>query len=83
MSTRIIQVPMAPGLVAQLDRLSKQRGVSRAAVIRDASAEYLRRAAEERAIREYVLAYERIPETSEIAEAQESMLAEVLPKEEW
>lgn len=70
-------------LVDQLDEVSEEKGLSRAALIREACGSYLRgldTAAKERA---YDEGYRRIPETTEIGEAQLRLLAGVLPKEAW
>jgi len=83
MKDKIIQVPMDDELLRELDLASRQRGVSRAALIRTASEEYLRRMDEEEADREYEEGYERVPEVADFAEAQAALLPYVWPKETW
>lgn len=81
--TRIVQVPIDEELLADLDKATKAARTSRSALIRLACREYIRRIREEKLDEAYRRGYERIPETSDIGEAQAAMAAEVLPKESW
>jgi metal-responsive CopG/Arc/MetJ family transcriptional regulator len=83
MKDRIIQVPMNDELLRALDLASRQRGLSRAALIRTASEEYLRRLDEEEADREYEEGYVRVPEVPDFGEAQLAVLPYVWSKEAW
>lgn len=57
-----IQVPMEKQLLAHLDRRAKSEAVSRAALIRNACARYLREVESAERERRYVEGYRRIPE---------------------
>ena len=59
---KIIQVPMPEDLLGELDALSQQQDRSRAALIREACAEYLASAEEAEKSRQYVEGYEKFPE---------------------
>ncbi len=80
---KVIQVPVDEELLKNLNKLSKKQRKARAEIIRQACLTYLEQADEEEMDRQYEEGYRRIPETTEIAESQEAMLGEVLPKESW
>ncbi len=82
-SLRIIQVPMEEDAVQSLDSLAQRLGRSRADVIRVACRLYVKQIEREELERIYKEGYERVPEEPIMALAQEAMLSEVLPKEEW
>lgn len=81
--SRIIQVPIGEELLSKLDEISAERGESRAAVIREACARYLRDAERDRLDRIYEEGYRRVPETGAAGQAQLQLLGEVLPQDEW
>ena len=83
---KIIQVPMPEDLLGELDTLSQQRDRSRAALIREACAEYLASAEEAEKTRQYVAGYEKFPEDKEDAawaKMGEQELAKRLAEDEW
>lgn len=65
MRKKIIQVPIPEDLLATLDRHSKEAGTSRAALIREACADYITRSEEDEADRRYVESYTKFPESHE------------------
>lgn len=82
---KIIQVPMPEELVESLDRMSYERGESRAFVIREAAAKYVADADEAEAVRQYIEGYEKLPPTEEErqwAEMGIKLLAEYYAREE-
>ena len=83
MPKKVIQVPVDEELLKNLNSLSKKQSKTRSEVIREACVSYLARKKDEELDRIYREGYKRIPETTEIAEAQEAMLGEILPKESW
>jgi metal-responsive CopG/Arc/MetJ family transcriptional regulator len=83
MPARIIQVPIDEPLLAALDEASQAVGSSRAALIRLACREYLRRIHEEALDDAYEEGYRRIPERPDLGESQVAMLKDVLPAEQW
>lgn len=80
---KVIQVPIDPALLAELDAVAKREGRPRAVVIREACRQYLtaKRHAELEAF--YAKGYRRIPERPDLAEAQTKLAANVLPSEQW
>jgi metal-responsive CopG/Arc/MetJ family transcriptional regulator len=80
---KIVQVPMDPVLLAELDFIAKRERRPRSVIIREACKEYLlaRRQAELEAA--YVKGYRRIPEKPDLAEAQTRLAPHVLPAERW
>lgn len=82
-SSRVIQVPMEEDLVRSLDSWSQKLGRSRADIIREACRRYVKRAEREESDRIYREGYDRVPEEPIMALTQASLLAQVLPKEEW
>ncbi len=83
MTKKVIQVPVDEELLRSLDTLCKRRRKARAELIRQACARYLKQAEEEEWDRIYQEGYLRIPEATDVAEAQDAMLAELLPEEMW
>ena len=82
-SARIVQVPMTSQLINALDGLSEAKGQSRAETIREACRFYLRYVERREMERKDREGYERFPEDPAMAIAQEAMLADILPAEEW
>ena len=83
---KIIQVPMPEDLLGELDTLSQQQDRSRAALIREACAEYLASAEEAKKTRQYVAGYEKFPEDegdAAWAKMGEQELARRLAEDEW
>ncbi len=80
---KVIQVPMNEGLLRAVTRTAKARRATRAALIRKACEEYLRRIEEEELDRQYVEGYRRKPEKPAWGEVGSKMAAEVLTKEDW
>ncbi len=83
MTKKIIQVPVDDHLLAELDKISKRQHKARAELIREACATYMKELETEEMDRVYQEGYRRIPEETDLAEAQEKMLGEILPKETW
>jgi metal-responsive CopG/Arc/MetJ family transcriptional regulator len=83
MSKTVIQVPIDSELLEALDKISSEQCKSRSEVIRVACRKYLRETEAERMDRIYQEGYQRIPETTEVAESQVKMLSKVWPKESW
>ena len=81
--SRIIQVPMDEELVGKLDALSEKQSQSRATVIREACRKYVTEERRRQMDDEYEAGYRRIPETTEMGEAQLAMLGEVLEPEDF
>lgn len=83
MTSRIVQIPLDPALLAELDRVSRREKVPRAAVIRQACRAYLRALRDRELDRAYVAGYERTPETGSVASTQLRVAERVLPEERW
>jgi metal-responsive CopG/Arc/MetJ family transcriptional regulator len=81
--SKIIQVPIDEPLLEALDEASKEHGTSRAALVRTACRDFLRRWRERKLDEQYAEGYRRIPDDPAVGDAQLRMAAEVLPKEEW
>ena len=80
---KVIQVPMEDKLLTAVNRKAKARKSTRAALIRAACEEYLRRLEEEELDRRYVAGYRRKPEDSAWGKAGARLAAQVWPKEDW
>ena len=83
---RIIQVPIGEELLSKLDEVSRDRGQSRSALIREACAKYIATAEKEELVRRYIEGYEKFPETEEEdawARLGEEELARRLAEDEW
>jgi len=86
MRKKIIQIPIDPKLLSELDTLSKKQGKARAEVIREACAHYVADVEEAELVRQYVESYKNMPETQEehdVGEAIDKMAAQVLAEEPW
>jgi metal-responsive CopG/Arc/MetJ family transcriptional regulator len=83
MNKTVIQVPMDKELLDELDNFSSSINKSRAEIIRQACRKFIKEMEEERLDRLYQEGYRRIPETTEMAESQVSMLKDILPEEKW
>jgi len=81
--TKVIQVPIQEYLLGRLDEVSRERGQSRAAFIREACAHYVTSLREAELDRQYVEGYKRFPESTEDAEWRTRLAAEVWGEEEW
>jgi metal-responsive CopG/Arc/MetJ family transcriptional regulator len=81
--TKIIQVPMSKELLQRLDEASRGRGESRAAIIREACAQYIASAEKAELVRRYIEGYERFPEPAEEPDWRERLAAEVWGEEDW
>lgn len=80
---KVIQVPMGEKLLGAMNRKAKARRSTRAALIRAACEEYLRRLEEEELDRRYVEGYRRKPENPALGKAGAKLAAEVWSKEDW
>lgn len=80
---KIIQVPMDGKLLQAVNRRAKANRSTRAALIRAACDEYLRKLEEEELDRRYIEGYRRKPEDPAWGKLGEKLAAEVWPKEDW
>lgn len=80
---KVIQVPMEEGLLRAVNREAKVRRSSRAAVIRKACQEYLRKLEVQELERQYVQGYRRKPEKPGWGKAGIKLASQVWPKEDW
>ena len=80
---KVIQVPMDETLLRAVNRRAKASRSTRAALIRTACEEYLRKLEEEELDRRYVEGYRRKPENPDWGEAGSKLAAQVWPEEDW
>ncbi len=80
---KVIQVPMEEELLRQVNRLARARRSTRAALIREACQEYLRRLKEEELERRYIEGYRRKPEDPAWGELGAKLATQVWPREDW
>jgi hypothetical protein len=80
---KIIQVPMDDKLLREMNRKAKASRSSRAALIRKACEEFIRRLEEEELDRQYVEGYRRKPEDPIWGEIGSKLATEVWPREDW
>ena len=80
---KIIQVPIQEDLLGILDAVSRERGQSRAAFIREACAQYVASLREAELDRQYVEGYLKFPEDPAEGEAWIKNAAEVWGEESW
>lgn len=76
-------MPIPEDLLATLDRYSKEAGTSRAALIREACAEYITRSEEAEADRQYVESYRNFPESHDDDEWRRENAVKVWGDEDW
>ena len=81
--TKVIQVPMDERLLRAVNREARASRSTRAALIRAACQEYLRRIEERELERRYLEGYRRKPEKRGWGETGARLAAEVLPEEPW
>ncbi|MDO8635302.1 MAG: CopG family transcriptional regulator [Dehalococcoidia bacterium] len=79
----IIQVPIDNKLLDDLKHESAKQNKTRSELIRLACQQYLKRLQEEELDRLYEEGYKKIPEDTDIGEAQVAMLSEVIKPEDW
>ena len=80
---KIISVSLDEKLLRGINRKAKVLGCSRAAFIRKACEEFLRRLEDEEFDRQYLEGYRRKPEDPTWGEIGGKMAAEVWPREDW
>jgi hypothetical protein len=80
---KVIQVPMDEGFLRTVNERAKSRRLTRAALIRIACEEYLRRLDRQALDRKYVEGYRRKPESPLVGKLGEKMAGEVWPEEAW
>ncbi len=80
---KVIQVPMDEKLLQAMNRKARASRSSRAAVIRAACEEYLRKLEEEELERRYIEGYRRKPEDPAWGELGAKLVAQVWPREDW
>lgn len=83
MKKTIIQVPVDNKLLDDLKHESLKQNKTRSELIRLACQQYLKRIQEEELDRLYEEGYRKIPEETDIGEAQVAMLGEVIKPEDW
>jgi metal-responsive CopG/Arc/MetJ family transcriptional regulator len=83
MAKKVIQVPVDEELLKELDSLSRERGVSRAQLIRESCEHYARVTRRDEMDRQYVEGYRKHPEDEDWGEVGAAMAAETLEEEEW
>lgn len=83
MPKTVVQVPFDEDLLKSLNAVARSQRKPRAELIRQACRYYLEEKDREEKVRACIEGYRRIPETTDMAEAQESMLKDVWPKETW
>jgi metal-responsive CopG/Arc/MetJ family transcriptional regulator len=81
--TKIIQVPMPPDLVQELDAEAGRRGESRAYVIREAVVEYIASSQNAKHIQQDIEGYTRFPESDEDSEWRIRNAGDVWGEEDW
>ena len=80
---KIIQLPIEDALLAGIDETAKAMATSRAAFIREACKLRLRGLHAQALDRRYKAGYRKHPEQSDWAKSSATMLAQILPEEEW
>lgn len=80
---KVIQVPMEEQLLRAVNRQARALHSTRAALIRAACQDYLRRIEQRELERRYVDGYLRKPEKPAWGEMGARLAAEVLPAERW
>ena len=80
---KVIQVPMDEKLLRAVNRKAKDRRSTRAALIRHACQEFLRKLEEDELERRYMEGYRRKPENPAWGEAGAKLAAQVLTREDW
>ena len=83
MKKTIIQVPVDNKLLDALKHESTKQNKTRSELIRLACQNYLKRLEQEELDRLYEEGYKKIPEATDIGEAQVAMLNEVINPEDW
>ncbi len=83
MVKKVIQVPVDEELLIALDQTSRKQNKARAELIREACQHYLEQVESEELDQLYQQGYERLPEESELGEAQIALAGEILSGESW
>jgi len=83
MAKKVIQVPVDEELLEELNNLSRKQRKARSELIRQACRIYLRRAKQEEMDKAYQQGYQRIPEETELGEAQLTVVGETISTESW
>lgn len=80
---KIIQVPMDDKLLREMSRKAKASRSSRAALIRKACEDFIRKLEEVELDRQYVDGYRKKPEDPAWGRIGSRLAAEVWPREDW
>lgn len=80
---KVIQVPMDNDLLRAVNQKAKARRSTRAALIRAACKEFLRKLDEQELEQRYLDGYRRMPETPALGKAGAKLAARVWPREDW
>lgn len=83
MAKKVIQVPVDEALLKELDSLSKKQRKARSELIRQACLRYLHEMEHEELDKLYQQGYKRIPEESDLGEAQVALVEGIASKESW
>lgn len=79
----MIQLPIEPDLLTQIDETAAALATSRAAFIHEACRLRMQSLATKKLDRRYVAGYRKIPEDTQWAESGATLLAQILPAEDW
>lgn len=80
---KIIQVPVDESLLYDLDTLSREQHKPRAELIREACTYYMHKLETDEMDKAYQKGYKRMPELTDVAEAQAAISSQVLGEESW
>jgi metal-responsive CopG/Arc/MetJ family transcriptional regulator len=80
---KIIQVPVDENLLDDLDAISKEQHKPRAKLIREACTYYVHKLETDELDKAYQKGYKRVPEPTDIAEAQLAISSRVIAEESW
>ena len=80
---KVIQIPIDEELLRAVNHRAKTIHSTRAALIRTACQEYLRKMEEAELDERYVEGYRRAPERGELGKAGAKLASRVWPKEKW
>jgi metal-responsive CopG/Arc/MetJ family transcriptional regulator len=80
---KVIQVPLNPDMLEELDRLAEKQSTPRAEIIHQACRQFLKRAEQEELDSRYRKGYAQTPETPQLAEAQVELTKRVIAQEHW
>jgi len=83
MARKQVLLQLTDDLVRRLDRVSKEKGLSRSAIVRDALERYVSRESEEEMDRRLIEGYTRFPPDGEFDAWSEQQAREMVEEEPW